>query len=68
MNKTERFAKTENAFKLFDKNNDRFITRHEILKVKPVQVHYHQLHFNTIVTFIPDFKVSKKLDATIIFH
>ena len=64
MNKTERIAKTETTIKLFDKKNDRFITRHEFLKVKPVQVQYHRLHYNTTVTFIPDFQVSKKLDAT----
>ena len=33
MNQTERSAKTQTAFKLFDKNKDGFITRQEFLKV-----------------------------------
>merc|ERR1711892_936019 len=32
MNQTERSAKTQTAFKLFDKNKDGFITRQEFLK------------------------------------
>ena len=35
MNKAERSAKTETAFKLLDKNKDGFITRQEFLKVFP---------------------------------
>jgi Ca2+-binding EF-hand superfamily protein len=33
MNKTDRAAKTETAFRLFDKNKDGFITREEFTKV-----------------------------------
>ena len=33
MNKTDRAAKTETAFRLFDKNKDGFITREEFSKV-----------------------------------
>ena len=33
MSKTDRAAKTETAFRLFDKNKDGFITREEFIKV-----------------------------------
>ena len=39
MNKADKSAKTETAFKLFDKNKDGFITREEFTKVEECTGH-----------------------------
>ena len=59
MNKTDRAAKTETAFRLFDKNKDGFITREEFTKVGCT---YAPFPSPCLTTFC--FQVSKKLNST----
>ena len=59
MNMTDRAAKTETAFRLFDKNKDGFITREEFTKVGCIYA-----PFSFPILTVLSFKVSKKLNST----